>query len=185
MSDSLRIYVACLASYNNGTLHGTWIDCDGKDADDLREEVLHAVLVTSPSENAEEFAIHDHEGFGDLISEYTPLDDVAAIAKAIGGDYEIGFRWLVSDQGMKVEDAADQASSVIVWEGDRGQSRERLLGEYAQEFTDEKGGLDGVPESFRNYIDWDSMGHDWDLNGDITTFDHDGTIYIIGNPHEF
>jgi len=30
-----RIYVACLASYNNGVLHGSWIDCEGKGADEL------------------------------------------------------------------------------------------------------------------------------------------------------
>lgn len=27
----MRIFVACLASYNAGTLHGEWIDCTGKD----------------------------------------------------------------------------------------------------------------------------------------------------------
>lgn len=29
----IRIYVACLAAYNNGHLHGCWIDaCQDKDA---------------------------------------------------------------------------------------------------------------------------------------------------------
>jgi antirestriction protein len=42
-----RIYVACLASYNNGVLHGTWIDTEGMDADELYEEVRDKVLLTS------------------------------------------------------------------------------------------------------------------------------------------
>lgn len=30
-----KIYVACLAAYNNGILHGRWIDAD-QDADEIR-----------------------------------------------------------------------------------------------------------------------------------------------------
>lgn len=32
-----RIYVASLADYNDGILHGAWIDCDGLGADDIGE----------------------------------------------------------------------------------------------------------------------------------------------------
>lgn len=42
-----RIYVACLASYNNGVLHGAWIDTEDMDADDLSNEVRDKVLLTS------------------------------------------------------------------------------------------------------------------------------------------
>lgn len=38
-SADFRIYAACLASYNNGVLHGAWIDVDGKDADDIQQEI--------------------------------------------------------------------------------------------------------------------------------------------------
>lgn len=193
-----RIYVACLASYNSGVLHGAWIDCDDKDADDIQQEVA-AMLRASPYPNvtvkhpetgenvpsAEEWAIHDHEGFGSMVKEYSPFDDVAAIAAALGGDHAIGFRWLVEDHGLDVAAAAYQASNVIIWEGDQWRNREQLLGDYAQEFTEETGGLESVPESFKRYIDWESMGHDWDVGGDIDTFDHGGKIYVIGNPRDF
>ncbi|MCT8003625.1 antirestriction protein ArdA [Sphingomonas sanguinis] len=60
VSDSTpRIYVACLAAYNNGYLHGTWIDAD-QDADQIRDEIA-AMLARSPVEDAEEYAIHDYE----------------------------------------------------------------------------------------------------------------------------
>jgi antirestriction protein len=42
-----RIYVACLASYNNGVLHGTWIETEGMDADDLYAEIRDKVYLTS------------------------------------------------------------------------------------------------------------------------------------------
>jgi antirestriction protein len=77
-----RIYVACLAAYNNGELHGAWIDAD-QDADAIRGEIA-VILTTSPEPNAEEWAIHDYEGFGDhKLSEWEDIDDVAAMAAAI------------------------------------------------------------------------------------------------------
>ncbi|QDS19378.1 antirestriction protein ArdA [Xanthomonas citri] len=45
-----RIYVACLASYNNGVLHGRWIDLDGMDADDVQAEIAE-MLRESPHPN--------------------------------------------------------------------------------------------------------------------------------------
>lgn len=87
-----RIYVACLAAYNSGILHGAWIDCEGKDADDLQEEV-NAMLASSPVPNAEEWAIHDHEGFGGLLGEYDSFDRVASLCEALEehGDAFLAF----------------------------------------------------------------------------------------------
>ena len=50
--DTMRVYVACLASYNAGRLHGAWFDLDDwQDADDLSEAVKEKVLLTSPYPN--------------------------------------------------------------------------------------------------------------------------------------
>ncbi|WP_164090762.1 antirestriction protein ArdA, partial [Stenotrophomonas maltophilia] len=46
----MRIYVACLASYNAGVLHGEWIDLEGRDADDVRDEIAR-ILRESPHPN--------------------------------------------------------------------------------------------------------------------------------------
>ena len=60
-SERPRIYVACLAAYNNGCLHGRWIDATTPD--EIRREVS-AMLRASPESDPEESAIHDYEGFG-------------------------------------------------------------------------------------------------------------------------
>lgn len=74
-----RIYVACLASYNAGILHGAWIDCD-QGEDHIWQE-LRDMLASSPEPDAEEWAIHDYEGFGDHpLSESESIEDVARIA---------------------------------------------------------------------------------------------------------
>jgi len=50
--ETMRIYVACLASYNNGRLHGAWFDLDDYvDAEDLSKAVKEQVLLTSPYPN--------------------------------------------------------------------------------------------------------------------------------------
>lgn len=47
-----QIYVACLASYNNGRHHGEWFDLeDYTDADDLQADIKEKVLITSPCPN--------------------------------------------------------------------------------------------------------------------------------------
>ena len=69
-----RIYVACLASYNAGILHGKWIEATA-DADELKARV-QAMLDRSPEPYAEEWAIHDYEGF-DRLSEWENFDDIA------------------------------------------------------------------------------------------------------------
>jgi antirestriction protein len=77
-----RIYVASLSAYNAGRLHGAWIDAD-QDVDELHAEIS-AMLAHSPEPIAEEFAIHDYEGFGPTyLDEYESLDRVAALARGI------------------------------------------------------------------------------------------------------
>ena len=51
-NNTYRIYVACLASYNAGRLHGEWFDLeDYSDADELQEAIAEKVLRTSPYPN--------------------------------------------------------------------------------------------------------------------------------------
>ncbi|MDR0779720.1 MAG: antirestriction protein ArdA, partial [Pseudomonadales bacterium] len=59
-----RIYVACLAAYNNGILHGAWLDA-AQEPEALQNEVRD-MLAASPIAGAEEWAIHDYEGFGEI-----------------------------------------------------------------------------------------------------------------------
>jgi hypothetical protein len=54
----LRIYVASLSDYNDGVLHGAWINAD-QEADELHGDV-GAMLRESIQPWAEEWAIHDY-----------------------------------------------------------------------------------------------------------------------------
>src|SRR5258708_494228 len=70
-----QIYVACLASYVNGKLFGKWIDAT-QPVEDILEQIKQ-LLANSPMPDAEEVAIHGHEGFYSLqIDEYESIKDV-------------------------------------------------------------------------------------------------------------
>lgn len=57
-----RVYVACLAAYNAGHLHGAWIDLT--DGVEYFDAACATILRTSPVPDAEELEVHDHEHIG-------------------------------------------------------------------------------------------------------------------------
>jgi antirestriction protein len=84
-TETPRIYVACLSSYNNSHLYGEWIDCD-RDSDEIMADIK-TMLSRSPMNEiakCEEWAIHSYEGFKGLtISEHEGIDRVVELAAAI------------------------------------------------------------------------------------------------------
>ena len=92
LCDTTSIDVASLADYNNGNLHGRWIDAD-QDPEDISAEIAE-MLKTSKMPLAEEWAIHDHEGFGGFqLSEFESMETVSSLAKGIA-EHGIAFaKW--------------------------------------------------------------------------------------------
>jgi len=83
-----RIYVASLSDYNAGTLLGRWIDA-GQEAHAIHAEI-QAMLGESREYPAEEWAIHDYEGFGEWKPrEYESIDTVATVARLIAEHGEV------------------------------------------------------------------------------------------------
>jgi antirestriction protein len=82
-----QIWVASLADYNNGTLHGVWLNAAREEAE-LQADV-DAMLAASPltaetGEPAEEWAIFDYDGFAPLrIDEHENLSWISRVAKGI------------------------------------------------------------------------------------------------------
>ena len=75
-----QIYVACLAAYNSGFLHGEWLTPKA-DKEELLEQI-DKVLKSSPIPNAEEWAIHDYNEFPNL-GEYPGIDNIIKVQEAI------------------------------------------------------------------------------------------------------
>lgn len=153
----IRIYVACLAAYNNGILHGGWIDAC-QDADEIRW-AIHDILKVSPIECAEEYAIHDYEGFeGVSISEYEGISHIAELAEFLSGHGALGGK-LIEYFG-DIEEAKEALS-------DRYHGEYRTLSDFAEELTEE---TTDIPESLRFYIDYEAMARDLAI-GDVVTIE--------------
>lgn len=152
-----RIYVACLASYNNGILYGKWIDAN-QDAEAIQAEV-NAMLKASPMSDAEEWAIHDYEGFGEVrLSEWEGFERVAELAAFIEEHEALGEAVLSHFCGD-----IEQAREAL---GDNYCGEYRSLADFAQELTEES---TEIPESLRYYINYEAMARDMELNGDVFT----------------
>lgn len=76
------IYVASLADYNNGRLHGVWIRADH--SPDAIRATIQAMLDASPEPYARDWAIHDYEGFGSVhLEPWLGIEAVSQIARSL------------------------------------------------------------------------------------------------------
>lgn len=149
--NEIRIYVACLAAYNSGILHGAWIDAL-QDVADIWADVAE-MLRASPITDADEHAIHDYEGFtGVQFSECEDFESVTEIAAFIEEHGELGGR-LISHCG-DVERAGEAITDYYAGEY-------RSLAEFAEQITDE---TTDIPENLRFYIDYEAIARDLAIN---------------------
>ena len=154
--DPIRIYVACLAAYNNGILHGAWIDAD-QDADTIGWAIWD-MLKASPIDGAEEWAIHDFVGFGRVsISEYEGIEAVAAKASFIAEHGAFGAA-LLDHFSSDLDDARTAIE-------DQYAGEHASLADFARELTEERG---EIPDYLAFYIDYEAMARDLVINDVFT-----------------
>jgi len=162
-----RIYVADLAAYNAGILHGEWIELEGLTADDVNERVQDILdrgqkrYGNETLSQHEEWAIHDYDEFGSIeIEEYDEFDRVVSLAQGIT-DHGNAFAEFVSAFGLSAEDALAQFDDAFIGE--------TSLKDYAYELADEMMDCEGLSaESLgRRYFDYDQFARDLVLGGDV------------------
>ena len=157
LRETPRIYVACLAAYNNGRLHGAWIDAT--EPSEVMDKV-RAMLAASPEPDTEEWAIHDYEGFeGARLSEYASFETVCALAAFIGEHGSLGAK-------LYREFCDDLEQARAAFEEYAGEYRSAA--DFAEELTRDSG--TEIPASLDYYIDWTALARDMALNGDIMVF---------------
>jgi antirestriction protein len=153
MTTEIRIYVACLAAYNNGILYGVWLDAT-QDMGDLWEGI-NTMLKASPMPDAEEWAIHDYEGYGNLsLSEYMGIQKAHELAIFIEEHEDLGLLVLEYFCG----DLAEATKAIE----DQYLGQYQSLADYAEESY-----CGEIPSDLSYYIDWDAMARDLELNGSV------------------
>ncbi|GAA6210633.1 antirestriction protein ArdA [Hyphomicrobiales bacterium 4NK60-0047b] len=147
----IRIYVACLAAYNSGHLHGEWMDAT-QSPDEIHKDI-QAMLKASPIEEAEEFAIHDYEGFeGISISEYSGIEEVAEFAAFISEHGALGGELMAHFNDL------DHVKETIE---NHYHGEYSSLADFAQELTEE---TTQIPENLAYYINYEAMARDLEIN---------------------
>jgi antirestriction protein len=161
-----RVYVACLAAYNNGILHGCWIDAN-QEAEAINDAIKD-MLAQSPIANAEEWAIHDYEGFCGLrLSEYESIEKVAEMAAMIE---EHGEAW----------------AKFAEYEGIEYATLERFEEAYAGEWLSEEDFAEQlaeetmeIPQHLAFYIDYEKMARDMFINDYFSADSENSKVYVF------
>lgn len=142
-----KIYVACLAAYNDGRLHGEWIDAD-QEAWAIYDDVKK-MLAASPVAGSEEWAIHDYDGFeGIRIEEYDGFEHVTKLAAFVIEYGKLGAE-VFSHYG-----SLDDARTAL---SDQYAGQYESLADFAQEITEE---TTEIPQPLRFYVDYERMARD-------------------------
>lgn len=165
-----RIYVACLAAYNSGHLYGAWIEA-AQSQEEIQEKIK-ALLANSPILNAEEWAIHDYEGFDALT-----IHENESIAE-------------VSEKALFIEKHGELGAELISYfNGDVEYAKEALEDNYQGEYEDEldyatylfdECYLPNMPANARTYIDYEKFKQDI-FTGDYFAIEVNGSSHIFAN----
>jgi antirestriction protein len=166
--DTPRIYVACLAAYNSGYLHGIW--CDATQGEDGIYKDIYDMLAKSPVDGAEEWAIHDYSGFGDArLDEYESIPNVVKLAEFIDEHGELGAALLgdysIDDAQALLEDQYHGAYDSEV--------------DFAQSIFEECFS-DAIPKNLIYYIDHEAFSRDLFMS-DYFSMEAQGRTHVFSH----
>lgn len=161
-TDTPRVWIADLAAYNNGKLHGRWVDAT--DADEMYEQAKE-IIASSPEPFAEEWAIHDYDNFPSSVvhelGEYPSFETVANVGRALEQHGAAFAAWLnIQDYGAYDADTdlSERFSEEYRGEWDSEEA-------YAMNYVEEVGwaGIEGhVLEQSQifSYLDWEIIARE-------------------------
>ena len=151
--DQVRVYVGTYAKYNNGSIFGEWLTLG--DYSDL-SEFYDACKELHADEEDPELMFQDYETpeiLKDLISECGINDEIFEISALLEGeDVEMISAYISLGYDLTeqtIEDAKDKFFGYY-------ESDEAL----AEDYVEQTGILNEVPESLRYYFDYASYGRD-------------------------
>jgi antirestriction protein len=162
-----RIYVGTFNKYNSGSIKGAWLDLENYSDKDA---FLSACRELHKDESDPEFMFQDYENFPrSFYSESSVSDSL--------------WDWLELDEDDRELLAVYQDH--VNQDADIEEARENFAGKFDSEsdwaanFLEDTGGLEGVPEHLRNYIDYEAYARDARLGGDMVFVRHDGDVWAF------
>ena len=173
--DGPAIYIACLASYNDGILHGFWCDLTIATTAEEIQECIDYVFATSTKPGAEEYAIHDQQLLAGPLTgtEWPDLDDIEFyldVYNDLSDDEKIAYRVCCNDSGEILSSESFQDMFMGVYPRPE---------DYAEELAEACGyDIDGAKWPF-SCIDWERAWRELSYDGYSAEFNSDLGGYII------
>jgi len=158
LGTDLRVYIACLACYNEGYHVGEWYDAD--EAGEITVKQIHKDGDAPDSPwlvEHEELWVHDHEGFGNLLKGECSPSEAQRIAELVA-DLDDDMRDAV---GAYLEDRGDQLDDDSL-----ARCRDAYHGKHDSEkdfAVDWVEGTDAIKDEVTwpyNHIDWDQAAEE-------------------------
>lgn len=176
----MNIYVASLSDYNNGNLHGVWVELSS-DVDEmfvpikamLKESKYPDTFDENDELTAEEYAIHDYDA-PFKIGEYTSLKELAKIVAFIEDNEENGYKEEIIAAVIDYIGIDDLDDAETLLENSHGVYDS--FKEYAEQYADE---CLAIPENIQSYFDYHAFARDLAL--DFTVIDVPGGVFVASN----
>lgn len=163
-----RLYVGTYAKYNAGSIKGAWLSLDGHD----KESFLAACAELHKDESDPELMFQDFEGFPRAMYSESSVPDAL-------------WDWLELDEDDRELLAVYQDN--IDADGDIEAARDAFQGKHdseiawAEDWFEQTGGLDAIPENLRYFFDFQAWARDAQLGGDVSFVRHDGDVWVFSN----
>jgi antirestriction protein len=176
---SPKVWISSLSDYNNGHLHGAWVDAD-QEPNGIWEGI-NEVLRTSKVRGAEEWAVFDYEGFGPLqLSEYETVERISRLGLGIAEHGE-AFAVFANYLGSGEDQLLDQFEDCFIghWE-----SAVAYVDEFLEDIGIERTLDEAVPESLRDYVrvDAEALARDMGFEGSLLSVEGSGGGVFLFRP---
>lgn len=173
-----RVFITNLGKYNEGELIGKWLDLP---CDDIEEELSSIGVSDEPAENGiyyEEYFITDYENdYGYRVGEYDSLEELNEIAEELEDldEYDKEIINAFIENGSDIEEALDglRDEKYMIF------SNCSDMTDVAEQYAEEIGLLDRIPEDLRFYFDFEAYGRDMEMEGTFIFTDSGNCIQIF------
>ena len=175
----LRIFITNLGKYNEGELIGEWVALPITE-EELEEVYSRIGISDEPNENGiyyEETFITDYETDIDglKVEEYDSIDDLNEMAEELDNlnEYDKEVVNAMLSEGYNLEDAISGKDDCIVYYNCND------MADVAEQYAEETGLLDSIPENLRCYFDFEAYGRDMSFEGQFVFTSNGNCVQIL------
>ena len=168
----LNIFITNLGKYNEGELVGEWVKLP------VSEEELEAVFERiGINEEYEEHFITDYETdiTGLKVGEYDSIEDLNELAETLEDldEYEREIVEAMISEGYDLEEALEKKDDCMVYHDCNDMT------DVAEQYAEETGLLDSIPENLRYYFDFEAYGRDMGIEGTFVFTNNGNCVQIF------